>query len=49
MNESHQDPLENEPVGIIIAWGNRGDVTPRVSAYVWGPVPAEDRPASKAA
>lgn len=28
-----------EPVGIVIASGVRGDVTPRFAAFVWGPVP----------
>lgn len=29
----------DEPVGIVIASGVRGDVTPRFAAFVWGPVP----------
>jgi len=29
----------DEPVGIVIASGVRGEVTPRFSAFVWGPVP----------
>ena len=28
-----------EPVGIVIASGARGDVTPRFAAFVWGPAP----------
>ena len=28
-----------EPVGIVINGGARGDVTPRFSAFVWGPAP----------
>jgi hypothetical protein len=28
-----------EPIGIVIATGIRGDVRPRFSAFVWGPVP----------
>lgn len=31
-----------EPVGIVIASGDRGDVTPRFAAFVWGPAPEED-------
>jgi len=30
---------EREPIGIVIADGGRGDTAPRVSAFVWGPVP----------
>ncbi|MFN5582721.1 hypothetical protein [Gemmatimonas sp.] len=29
----------NEPVGIVIADGGRGDRPTRFSAFVWGPVP----------
>ncbi len=29
----------DEPVGIVIANGARGDVTPRFAAFVWAPVP----------
>ncbi len=32
-----------EPVGIVIADGGRGDAPTRFSAFVWGPVP-EDEP-----
>ena len=28
-----------EPMGIVIADGGRGDKQPRLSAFVWGPVP----------
>ncbi len=28
-----------EPVGIVIASGALGDVTPRFAAFVWGPAP----------
>lgn len=33
-----------EPVGIVIADGGRGDRPTRFSAFVWGPVP-DDEPA----
>jgi hypothetical protein len=29
----------DEPVGIVISGGARGDVIPRFSAFVWGPAP----------
>ena len=35
---AHREEAD-EPVGIVIASGVRGDVTPRFSAFVWGPVP----------
>ncbi len=28
-----------EPIGIVIADGGRGDLAPLFSAFVWGPVP----------
>jgi hypothetical protein len=28
-----------QPVGIVIANGPRGDVTPRFAAFVWAPFP----------
>ncbi|WP_434479927.1 hypothetical protein [Gemmatimonas sp.] len=30
-----------EPIGIVIADGGRGDRPTRFSAFVWGPVPDE--------
>jgi hypothetical protein len=30
---------QDEPVGIVIAGGARGEVTPRFTAFVWGPAP----------
>ena len=30
---------EKEPLGIIISRGSRVEQPPRLSAYVWGPVP----------
>lgn len=41
--------MADEPVGIIISRGQRDEVAPRVSAYIWGPVPADDGAESKAA
>jgi hypothetical protein len=31
-----------EPVGIVISAGGRGEVAPRFAAFVWGPAPDED-------
>ena len=28
-----------EPLGIVISRGSREEATPRLAAYVWGPVP----------
>ena len=33
-----------EPMGIVIADGGRGNLPTRLSAFVWGPVP-DDEPA----
>ncbi len=46
MRHKHLLPVEtsNEPVGIVIADGGRGDVTTRFSAFVWGPVPDDVMP-----
>ena len=30
-----------EPVGIVISDGGNGNVTSRLAAFVWGPVPEE--------
>jgi hypothetical protein len=49
MKEIRQPPVVDEPVGIIISRGSREEVLPRVLAYIWGPVPAEDESASRAA
>ncbi len=34
---------EREPIGIVIADGGHGDQAPRLSAFVWGPVPDDVR------
>lgn len=34
--EQHED---REPMGIVIADGGHRDQAPRLSAFVWGPVP----------
>lgn len=36
----HREP--QEPVGIVIVGGARGDVTPRFAAFVWGPAPEDE-------
>lgn len=37
---------EQEPLGIIISRGSRAEETPRLSAYIWGPVPGLELPES---
>ena len=37
LNRKQQE--EREPIGIVIADGGQGDREPRLSAFVWGPVP----------
>ncbi len=39
MKQQRKHREDEEPVGIVIASGVRGDVTPRFSAFVGGPVP----------
>ena len=41
-NNLRQRPVADEPIGIVISGGMRDEVLPRVWAYIWGPVPAED-------
>jgi len=36
-----QHTNDQEPLGIVIAAGERGDALPRFSAFVWGPVPED--------
>ncbi|MHB1310397.1 MAG: hypothetical protein ACYC3L_00170 [Gemmatimonadaceae bacterium] len=36
--------IEQEPLGIIISRGPRAEETPRLSAYIWGPVPGTELP-----
>lgn len=36
------DISEQEPLGIIISRGPRTEETPRLSAYIWGPVPVPE-------
>jgi hypothetical protein len=36
------DINEQEPIGIIISRGSRLEETPRLSAYIWGPVPTAE-------
>jgi hypothetical protein len=49
MKQMRQPEVADEPVGIVISRGTREDVSPRVLAYIWGQVPADDEPASQAA
>lgn len=41
MNTAMQVELEQEPIGIIISSGNRAEVPPRFTAFMWSPVPDE--------
>ena len=44
--------IEQEPIGIIISRGSRAEDPPRLSAYIWGPVPVpepEEQPKPAAA
>ena len=45
MTQIREQDVEQEPAGIIISPGVRGEVTPRFRAYVWAqdddPVPTE--------
>ncbi|MBW7932567.1 MAG: hypothetical protein H3C62_02940 [Gemmatimonadaceae bacterium] len=34
--------IEQEPLGIIISRGPRAEEPPRLSAYIWGPVPVPE-------
>ncbi|MBM3908259.1 MAG: hypothetical protein FJ363_09340 [Gemmatimonadetes bacterium] len=36
------DVNEQEPLGIIISRGSRAEDPPRLSAYIWGPVPTPE-------
>jgi hypothetical protein len=49
MKEVRQPTVVDEPVGIVISRGTREEVSPRVLAYIWGPVPAEDESTSSRA
>lgn len=47
MKQQREHRESQEPVGIVIADGARGEVTPRFAAFVWGPAPeVEVRPAA---
>ncbi len=39
MDHPRQDLSEQEPLGIVISSGARGDTQPRFSAYVWSDAP----------
>ena len=49
MKEIRQPTVVDEPVGIIISRGTREEISPRVTAYIWGPVPVEGESTSRAA
>jgi hypothetical protein len=38
-NDRNKQVETREAVGIVISDGGRGDVTSRLAAFVWGPVP----------
>jgi hypothetical protein len=43
MAKARKDEITSqEPVGIVISRGSRSEEAPRLSAYVWGPVPDVD-------
>ena len=39
MKQIRQRVDVQEPMGIVISDGSRGDVAPKFLAYVWGPAP----------
>lgn len=39
MRANRRNQAEQEPLGIIISGGTRGEAAPTFVAYVWGPVP----------
>jgi hypothetical protein len=46
MAQPRQAEIEQEPMGIVISRGSRGEQTPRFTAYVWGPAPEAEKDAS---
>jgi hypothetical protein len=38
MTDIRQPGTDDEPIGIVISRGARGEVAPRFAAYVWGQV-----------
>ena len=42
MKRREQVDEEQEPVGIIISGWSRTERVPRLTAYVWGPVPGTE-------
>jgi hypothetical protein len=42
MKQIRQTIEVQEPIGIVIANGERREVAPRFAAYVWGPAPTDD-------
>ncbi|HVT38054.1 MAG TPA: hypothetical protein VHE78_03355 [Gemmatimonadaceae bacterium] len=45
MAQRRKAEIEQEPMGIVISRGSRGEQTPRFTAYVWGPAPEADKDA----
>ncbi len=39
MEQHRQESREQEPVGIVISRGERGETAPRFSAYMWSDAP----------
>jgi len=39
MKKVRETPESQEPLGIIISRGERGDQRPIFTAYIWGPAP----------
>ena len=42
MKQIRQRVDVQEPLGIIISDGTRGEIAPKFLAYVWGPAPEAD-------
>ena len=47
MKQIRQRVEVQEPIGIVISDGARGDVAPKFLAYVWGPAPEPDTDTSE--
>jgi hypothetical protein len=49
MPRSRKVQLEQEPVGIVLAYGHQVEELPRVLAYEWAPVPVSELDPAEAA
>jgi hypothetical protein len=47
MAQRRKAEVEQEPMGIVISRGSRGEQTPRFTAYVWGPAPEAEKDTSE--